>query len=220
MKIERIIIKYDNIEIPAVQITPDNPIGVAVITHGYGGCKEETLGLAWRIAEVGLAAITIDLRGHGENILPLDDGILPDVNASIKFGKQFGKVIAIGHSLGGRLSLLSDADFVIAISPALNQEFSEMTQNIIKTMRGHRVKESSPGALFDILGKLPRWKSKHKNHMILFGTRDVPEIVKECQNISLDDPQVFEIENALHGDTFIVEASFKRIIDQINTWYK
>lgn len=38
-------------------IEPAAPKGAAVVIHGYGGCKEEQLGMAWRIAEKGLAYV-------------------------------------------------------------------------------------------------------------------------------------------------------------------
>jgi hypothetical protein len=54
MYIERHLIDNNKIKIPNVVITPDHPRGAAVIIHGYGGSKEEQLGLAWRIAEIGI----------------------------------------------------------------------------------------------------------------------------------------------------------------------
>jgi dienelactone hydrolase len=46
-----------------VLIQPADPRGAAVIVHGgYGGNKEEQLGLGWRVAEAGLVAYVIDLR--------------------------------------------------------------------------------------------------------------------------------------------------------------
>jgi hypothetical protein len=220
MKIERKMIAQDKNDIPAVIITPDYPVGAAVIIHGYGGCKEEQLGLAFRIAETGMTAIAIDLRGHGENLKPFDDSIISDVKAVIEFGKNFGKVLAVGHSLGGRLLLLSDADFVIAISPALNQEFSESTQNILKNMRGYHIKQNSPVILFEILKKMPMYRAGSRNHLILFGSRDVPEIVKACQELKLRGANVSEIYNVLHNDIFVREETFNRIFDQIKEWFK
>ena len=59
------------------------------------------MGLAWRVAEIGLTSCVIDLRGHGENLLNLDHGVLSDVGAAIEYCRRYGNVAAIGHSLGG-----------------------------------------------------------------------------------------------------------------------
>lgn len=54
---------------------------------------------------------SIDLRGHGEHPLDLDIDILSDVETAIMHFREMGKVTAVGHSLGGRLSLISSADY-------------------------------------------------------------------------------------------------------------
>ena len=76
--------------------------------------KKEQLGPGWRVAEAGLLACVIDLRGHGEHSFPLDELAGSEIDAAIRYCRSFGNVTAIGHSLGGRLALLSDADFCIA----------------------------------------------------------------------------------------------------------
>jgi predicted alpha/beta-fold hydrolase len=65
MDIENRFLPGDGCKVPAILIQPEDPIGAAVIVHGYGGNKEEQLGLGWRVAEAGLVACVIDLRGHG-----------------------------------------------------------------------------------------------------------------------------------------------------------
>ena len=85
MKIEREFIEADGFGIPCVILTPSVSHGAAVVVHGYGGCKEEQLGLAWRIAEIGITACAIDHRGHGEHKLPLGEDVLQDVETVIKY---------------------------------------------------------------------------------------------------------------------------------------
>jgi hypothetical protein len=219
MNIERQRILNGNVEIPSVLMTPSHSKGAAIVIHGYGGSKEEQLGLAWRIAEIGITTIAIDLRGHGENSLPMDEGIVPDLQATVAYMKTFGKVTVIGHSLGGRLALLSDADHVIAISPALNQNFTEATQNVLKSKRSYRVKEGSPDTNFEILKKLPLWQPSLKKTMLLYGSRDVPEIIQACQEFKSKDILVCQIEQAFHSDTYLTETTFTKIIEQCNEWY-
>lgn len=201
-------------------ITPDHSRGAALIVHGYGGSKEEQMGLAWRIAEAGITSIVLDLRGHGENHLPLDDGIFVDLEAAIEYGKRYGKVTTMGYSLGGRLALLSQSDYTIAISPALNQEYSETTQKILKNLRSYRVKENSSSKVFEILKNLPTWHpDKDHKPLVLYGTRDVPEIIEACRELKAMGVQVREIDNALHGDIFLLEATFRLIANQLKEWY-
>ena len=62
MEIKREIINGYGFTVPCVTLNPGNSRGAAVIASGYGGSKEETLGLAWRIAENGITAGCIDLE--------------------------------------------------------------------------------------------------------------------------------------------------------------
>lgn len=70
MEIEHCLIPGDGCHVPAFILNPGHPRGAAIVVHGYGGNKKEQLGLGWLIAEAGLLACIIDLRGHGEHPLP------------------------------------------------------------------------------------------------------------------------------------------------------
>ena len=85
MNIKREIIQADGFSIPCVIVTPPISRGAALIVHGYGGCKEEQLGLAWRVAETGVTACAMDHRGHGERELPLDEGVVHGVDGVKKW---------------------------------------------------------------------------------------------------------------------------------------
>ena len=158
MEIERILIPGDHSRIPAVLLQPAHPRGAAVILHGHGRSKEEQIGIGWRVAEAGVAACVIDYRGHGEHPLPLDFRAGEDMAAAIRFCRRFGKVMAISHSLGGRLALLSNADYRIAISPSLSRTYGERTQEMLKAMRSYRVRPPEIAALLAVQESLPIWK--------------------------------------------------------------
>lgn len=220
MDIERQVIQGNGFKVPSIILKPTNSIGAAVIVHGYGGCKEEQLGLAWRVAEIGITTCVIDLRGHGEHELPLDENILLDVETVIKYCHHFGKVVALGHSLGGRLSLLSDADYIIGISPALNKTFSNQTQETLKVLRSYRVKEINPNVNWDILNKLPEWEyDGSRNVRIFFGSRDVPDIISTCSKLKEKGVPIIQIDKALHNDIFLLEETFDNIINQLKEWF-
>jgi len=221
MKIERKLIQQNGLSIPSTVIEPSNSVGTVIIMHGFGGCKEEQLGLAWRVAEVGFTTCVIDLRGHGEHELPLDEEVVLEVETAIQYFRRYGKVIAIGHSLGGRLALLSTADYAIGLSPALNKTFSNQTQEIIKALRGYRVNEIYPNVNFEILNKLPEWQiGSNGNVKIIFGSRDVPEIISACNELKEKSVPVIEIDKALHNDIFLLELTFEKIIVQLKEWFK
>jgi pimeloyl-ACP methyl ester carboxylesterase len=206
---------------PSVLITTAKPKGGVVVLHGYGGCKEEQLGLAWRLAQLGLAACAVDLRGHGENRLPLDEDIPKDVDAVVAYCRRWGQVAAIGHSLGGRLALTSSADCAIGISPTLDTAFSVQTRRLIASVRGYRVNETDPDAIFKILAGLPQWQPESgKPAMIIFGARDVPEIARTCKELRQRGVRgIVEIDHALHSDIFLSEATIDRVAEQLRSWF-
>ncbi len=221
MKIERLTIPGAGNSIPSVIICPPAPLGAAVIAHGYGGCKEELLGLAWRVAECGLAACTIDLRGHGQHSLPLDSDFLVDMEAAIRYCRKYGNVVAIGHSLGGRLALISSADHAIGISPPLDPHYCTKTQELLQKVRSYRVRPEDSTAVFDILKKLPSCRDDSTERtLVIYGSRDVPEIVVSCNELRASGANVIVIEEARHGDTYQLESTFSAISEQLDRWFK
>jgi len=218
MEIKREKIKKNSLEIPCVTFIPPKSRGIVVLVHGYGGMKEETIGLAWRIAEEGFITVAIDLRGHGENKLKLDGNILDDLDTAISYFKSYGNVTAVGHSLGGRLSLLSSADYAIGISPALNKNYSLETVRLLEENRDYRVRKSDCD-VFKILNDLPIFQFDSNNSLVIYGSRDFPEIISECVKLDLKGFEVIEIDNALHNDIFLYEPTFKLVAKKLKEWY-
>jgi len=96
-----------------------------VILHGLGSRKEHHADFAERCQSAGLAALTLDLRGHGASGGVLDAGAIDDVLAA------GAELVARGHlqiglrgsSMGGLVALLAaartpGAACVVAICPA------------------------------------------------------------------------------------------------------
>lgn len=217
MEIKRENIPGENFEVPTVILKPHTYNGVVIVVHGYGGFKEETLGLAWRIAESGFLTCALDLRGHGQHPLELDLDILTDVETVIERFKEYGDVTAIGHSLGGRLCMISSATNAIGISPALVNEFGPQTHQMIKENRDYRVRRSDI-TVFHILKSLPLEESK-KNSLIIYGERDVPEIISKCKELNSESQEIIKIDQALHSDIFLYEPTFDIITEKLREWY-
>ncbi|MBI0583149.1 MAG: alpha/beta fold hydrolase [Methanomassiliicoccus sp.] len=220
MDVQRADIRKGGHIIPAIIIVPPAPRGAAVISHGYGGCKEEQLGLAFRIAEAGLAACAIDLRGHGQHPLPLDAGVLTDVDAAVAHCRRFGRVVAIGHSLGGRLALISEADFAVGISPPLDPSYCVRTRELLQKLRSYRVRPDDPDTVFDFLRTLPAYREEGSERtMVIYGSRDVPEIVESGDALKALGRNAVRIEGAIHGDTYMLESTFAALDKQLDLWF-
>ncbi|WP_041276085.1 hypothetical protein [Desulfosporosinus acidiphilus] len=54
---------------------------------------------------------------------------------------------------------------------------------------------------------------------IIFGSRDIPEIVHACQKLSLSETKVNFVEAALHSDIFLLEKTFGIVLNQLNEWF-
>ena len=164
--------------VPAYLLRPSSPTAAVAIAHGYGGCKEHMLGLAARVAEVGLAACVFDIRGHGEHPAPLDPAMLEDLEAILAFLRRFGCVAAAGHSLGGRLALMSSADAVAAISPALSQRPSEEGRAMLAQFGSTAVRAKNPGEIMDILRTMPPPPAVSRPTLLLHAEADIPSLIE------------------------------------------
>jgi len=119
------------------------------------------------------------------------------------------------------MCLISSADFAIGISPALKTTYSPQTQRILNEMRSYRVRESFSGVNFEILKKLPAPQSiDNSRTLILFGSRDVPEIVSSCKELQTKGNHVIEIAQALHNDIFLLEETFGHVVKKLGEWFR
>ena len=114
----------DGHAIPALLLAPDvPPRGGALVMHPYGGTKEQMLGVALALVEKGIACLLPDFCGHGENHAEIGVGMLQEMESGIQYTRRFGPTTAVGISLGGRIALMSSADCMVAISPAVVAEY-------------------------------------------------------------------------------------------------
>lgn len=108
------------------------PWGGMVIIHGAGSCKENHHDMARAARAGGMAAVCLDLRGHGETGGALDARVLEDIAA---IATLVPKPLALrGSSLGGYLAIAAaeraGAGAIVAVCPAsadgLAQLFPDM----------------------------------------------------------------------------------------------
>jgi pimeloyl-ACP methyl ester carboxylesterase len=105
----------------ALFLPRDAPLGGVVIVHGADSTKESHFDFARACRAAGLAAVALDLRGHGASPGPLDGRIVEDVALAAEV-LPAGPRLVRGSSLGGYLALVAGvrlaAAGVVAICPA------------------------------------------------------------------------------------------------------
>lgn len=175
-----------NHDIPAYLFLPQNPRGGAAVVHGYGGCKEQMLGISARLGEEGWATLALDIRGHGEHPAPLDDEVLQDVETAITWLRRYGRVVAVGHSLGGRLALISTADLVIAISPSVTSRPSEEGRQMLLAFGSTTVRSPSPGYILELLRRMEDMKEPSRPVLLLHGEQDIVTLIEGIHRVAGD----------------------------------
>ncbi len=204
----------DGHRVPAVLLEPQSPRGGAVVTHGYGGTKEDVLGLALSLAVRDWAAVAIDLRGHGEHPAAVDAGFLDDVNGALDHMRRFGATLALGHSFGGRLALASEADRAIGISPSIFRGISAEGQVMMETFSSARVREKRPGYLLEIAAAIPPVRDDGKPRLIVHSERDVPGILAGVQALSLAN-----LERVAVPPLYTKAPRDPRLLDYLPVWF-
>ncbi len=188
--------------IPGFLFEPEDSVigGVAVI-HGYSHSKDETLGLLARLAEAGMAAIAIDLRGHGEHPGQLDEGVAGDVETAVNFARRYGPAAAVGHSLGGRLALMSTADLVVAVSPAIPRRVSPEGRAMFLQFPSPSVREPYPGYVLDLLNQFGLPPIRDRPTLLVSARYDARALREGTQDFAgrLPQGEYLEVEEELRS---------------------
>jgi pimeloyl-ACP methyl ester carboxylesterase len=177
----------DGTALPAYLILPEgDPRGASVVAHGYASSKEAFLGLGVKVAEAGWAALVIDLRGHGEHPSPLSEAVLGDINGAVAYARQRWPglpVAAIGHSLSGRLALMSDADLLVAISPAVPSKPSVEGREVLTKLSATKVNQPSADAVLQLLQALGPVPDRQVPTLVFHGEGDIPSLIEGIQTV-------------------------------------
>jgi PAS domain S-box-containing protein len=175
--------------IPALLFTPPVPRGAAVICHGYGASKEQMLGVAEAVVEKKFAALVIDLCGHGENTAPIGPGMREEVDAAVAYLRRFGKVAVVGHSLGGRLALMSSADVMVAMSPSVMMQMSPQGKWMFENLPSPGIREPYSGYVLELLEKLGPVPAHDRPCLLLYSERDIQGLLDGAGDLQAQLPR-------------------------------
>ena len=167
----------DGHTIPGYLFSPESPRGGAVVCHPYGGSKVTCSGIAVALAERGAAALAIDLCGHGENSAPIGPAMRDEMESAIAFVRRFGRTAVIGHSLGGRLALMSTADVSVAMSPSVMAQMSPQGKWMFENLPSPGVREPYPGYVLELLEKLGPVPAHDRPCLLLYAERDIQALL-------------------------------------------
>jgi dienelactone hydrolase len=188
MRFERIatLTATDGHNIPAFLFSPDSARGGAVLIPPYGSTKEHMLGIAATLGDIGIAGISIDLCGHGENRTAIGPVMRDEVESAVHYMRRFGRVAAVGISLGGRLALMSSADCMVAISPAVVAEISPQGKWMFENFPSPSVREPYSGYVVELLDALGPVRAHDRPCLLLYAERDIPAILEGAAGLKKD----------------------------------
>ncbi len=189
MQFQRIsTIRADGHAVPAFLFTPDSPHAGAVVIPPYGSTKESMLGLGAALAEHGIAALCLEVCGHGENMTPIGPVMRDEVDAGVEYVRRFGPTVATGVSLGGRLSLMSSADVMVAISPSVVSEISPQGMWMFENFPSPSVREPYSGYVVELLKQLGPVPTHSRPCLLLYAERDIPMILEGAAGLKAQLP--------------------------------
>jgi len=187
MNLQRVsdLVASDGHGIPALMLAPEAPRSGAVLLHPYGGNKEQMLGMALALAELqAVATLVIDNCGHGENQFALGPApLLDEMESAIRRMQAYGSVSCSGISLGGRLALMSSADCMVAISPAVVSEISPQGKWMFENLPSPAVREPYSGYVNELLQQLGPVPEHDKPCLLLYAERDIPMILQGAEEL-------------------------------------
>ena len=178
----------DGHAIPGFLLAPASPRGGAVVCHGYGSSKEQMLGIVTAVAEKGIAVLAIDLCGHGENTAPIGPAMRDEMEVAIAFVRRFGRTAVIGHSLGGRLALMSSADVMVAMSPSVMMQMSPQGKWMFENLPSPGLREPYSGYVLELLEKLGPVPSHGRPCLLLYSERDIQALLDGATSLQAELP--------------------------------
>jgi len=171
-----------------------------VLFHGYGSSKEELLPLGIKLIFINpeFEVFIPDLPGHGESQEELSK---ESIENFIEVVKDFDFFLVCGHSLGARISLLTEAKNYLLISPPLSPEFSGNKKELLKTLRARRVKEEKTyQGLTELLTALPVNFAENKNYFLVYSKNDLKSVLEFVNTLKNRCTEVHSCRDSFHND--------------------
>jgi hypothetical protein len=192
----------DGHNVPGMMWVPDSPRGGALLLPPYGATKEQMLGLAVALAEQQFAALAMEVCGHGQNMAPIGPGMRDEVEAGLAYVRRFGQTAAVGVSLGGRLALMSSADYIVALSPSVVVEISPQGKWMFENFPSPAVREPYSGYVVELLEKLGPVAGHDRPCLLAYAERDIPAILQGAAGLkaSLRNAELYYITRELRPE--------------------
>ena len=184
-----------------------------VILHGYGGSKEEVLGLGVAAANAGWPACIPDLPGHGMHPEPLTAESVEKFVAELK---TCGFTAAVGHSLGGRIAMALGIKPLCLLSVPLEARFEGRRSELLRVLRARRVREVKPFAgLEEVLVTLTApWPDPPV--LLLHAARDLPTCLAAAAQGKKSGWEIRIVRSAGHHDI----TTAPEVLTAVSNWLK
>lgn len=179
-----------------------------LIIHGYGGCKEEILGLAVGLAaRLPLRLLLFDLPGHGsaaEEPLTLA-AAREKVAAAVAALDE--PAFFVGHSLGARVGLLSGLELAVCISMPGAARFEGSRADLMRTLRVRQVNEAAP--LSGLLEVLANGAAPAARTQLLCAGRELESVTELAAAWRGQGIPCIEVEGSGHNDIVSVPLTWE-----------
>jgi pimeloyl-ACP methyl ester carboxylesterase len=116
--------------------------------------------------------------------------------------RRFGRAAAVGISLGGRLALMSSADCMVAISPAVVAAISPQGKWMFENFPSPAAREPYSGYVIELLEVLGTVAPHDRPCLLLYAERDIPAILDGAHGLkaSLSKSELRYVTSNLHPE--------------------
>lgn len=196
--------------VPAQGKSGGKALGTVVFSHGNAGSVGHHLGFNLWLAEAGYNVLTYDYRGFGKSGGSVDRrGMIDDVSAAfdyvvVRADVDPGRLISLGHSLGGAKSLVALSERPVkglraVVADAAFASYQAMARRVAGELGARLVSDELAPA--DAVGKLAPLPL-----LIVHGTAD--EVVPFSQGKQLFEAAgqpktLFAVKGGHHGDSLV-----------------
>jgi pimeloyl-ACP methyl ester carboxylesterase len=111
-----------------------------------------------------------------------------ELEAALGYVRRFGRVAVVGHSLGGRLALMSSADVMVAISPSVMMQMSPQGKWMFENLPSPGIREPYSGYVLELLEKLGPVPSHRRPCLLLYSERDIQALLDGAKGLQTELP--------------------------------